>query len=205
MPPSTAASSGNLFLAATFALVTALFWGTYGPLLHKGSIYMGPYAPDMGLGRMRPFLCVGLAYFVIAIIAPLVVMQVMGVERGNGLFAGWKWNGIIWSFGGGAVGALGAFALIMALNNGTPVQVMPLVFGIAPIVSTAVGMYFNKTFDKVSPFFFVGLVLVSLGAVTILLTAPKPPAGGHGKPKEKPASASDVHPKTSDPVTEKAD
>jgi hypothetical protein len=78
----------------------------------------------------------------------------------------------------------------MALNNGPPVRVMPIVFGVAPIVSVAVGMYFNKTVDKISPFFFVGLLLVSMGAVTILLTAPA--AGGHGKPKDKPASAGDA-------------
>jgi uncharacterized membrane protein len=146
---------------------------------------MGPYAPEMGLGRMRPFLCVGLAYFIIAIVAPIVVMQVAGVEKGNGIFSGWKWDGIVWSFGGGAVGALGAFALIMALNNGPPVRVMPIVFGVAPIVSVAVGMYFNRTFDKISPFFFVGLLLVSMGAVTILLTAPAAGGPGHGKEKAK--------------------
>src|SRR5262245_55809918 len=38
------APTGSIILAATFALVTALFWGTYGPILHKGSHYMGSYA-----------------------------------------------------------------------------------------------------------------------------------------------------------------
>jgi drug/metabolite transporter (DMT)-like permease len=181
----------SYILAATFALCTALFWGTYGPILHKGSVYMESYVPadpsnpslPRPLGRMRPFLMVGFAYFVIAVVAPVLVMQFGGVERGAGLLAGWTLKGAIWSFAGGAVGALGAFFLIMALNNGTPVQVMPLVFGIAPVVSTAVGMYFNKTLSQVSPFFFVGMLLVILGAVTILLTAPTPK-----KPGAKPAA-----------------
>lgn len=180
MPPS--AASGSIILAGTFALVTALFWGTYGPILHKGSTYMQSYVPadpsnptlKRPLGRMRPFLCVGLAYFVIAVLAPALMIQVVGVERGAGIWHGWTFSGIVWSFAGGAVGALGAFALIMALNNGTPVQVMPLVFGVAPVISVATGMYLNKTLGQVSPFFFVGMLLVILGAVTILLTAPSP-------------------------------
>lgn len=178
----TSAASGSIILAGTFALVTALFWGTYGPILHKGSTYMGTYVPvemrNMDgkgpLGRMRPFLCVGLAYFLIAVLAPALMIQVFGVERGAGIWYGWTFSGIVWSFAGGTVGALGAFALIMALNNGTPVQVMPLVFGVAPVISVATGMYLNKTLGSVSPFFFVGMLLVILGAVTILLTAPSP-------------------------------
>lgn len=176
------ATSGSIILAGTFAVVTALFWGTYGPILHKGSTYMGSYAAKTAdnpqgkgpVGRMRPFLCVGFAYFIIAVLAPALMVQIAGVERGGGLFSGWTFSGITWSFAGGAVGALGAFALIMALNNGTPVQVMPIVFGVAPLISVATGMYLNKTLGEVSPFFFVGMVLVILGAVTILLTAPTP-------------------------------
>lgn len=189
-------------LAAAFAVCTALFWGTYGPILHKGSVYMESYVPKdtakpelpRPLGRMRPFLMVGFAYFIIAVVAPILVIQLGGIERGAGLFHGWTLKGITWSFAGGAVGALGAFFLIMALNNGPPVQVMPLVFGIAPVISTAVGMYFNKTLGQVSPFFFVGMLLVILGAVTILITAPKP-----GPPKGKPSAVE----KVSKDITEK--
>jgi hypothetical protein len=178
-------------MAAVFSIVTAFFWGTYGPILHKGSYYMESYVPKdpenpklaRPLGRMRPFLCVGLAYFVIAIVAPAVMVQVFGVERGNGIASGWTFSGITWSFAGGAVGALGAFALIMALNNGPPARVMPIVFGIAPLISVGFGMYLNKTLDKISPFFFVGMILLIFGAITVLATAPGP--GSHGKTKDK--------------------
>ncbi|QDU31948.1 hypothetical protein ETAA8_71100 [Anatilimnocola aggregata] len=179
----TSASNTQYYpvLAGVFAIVTALFWGCYGPVLHKGAVYMGEIGPNMGSGRLRPFLCVGLAYFLISIVGPIVMMQVAGMEKGNGLLHGWTFSGIVWSVGGGAAGALGAFALIMALNYGGPTSptfVMPMVFGAAPVVSTCVAMYFNKTYSQVSPFFLVGLLLVILGAVTILVTAPKP-----GKPK----------------------
>jgi uncharacterized membrane protein len=178
----TSSPSGNLLLAGVFAIVTALFWGCYGPVLHKGAVFMGNIGEGMGTGRLRPFLCVGFAYLLISIIGPLVMMQVFGMEKGNGLFRGWTTSGIIWSVAGGAAGALGAFALIMALNLGgkdAPIVVMPLVFGCAPVISTFVGMYFNKTLGQMSPFFPVGVLLVVLGAVTILWTAPKP----GGKPK----------------------
>ena len=57
----------STILAGTFAVCTALFWGTYGPLLQKGHHFMGS-------GRLRPFICVGIAYLLVAIVGPIVVM-----------------------------------------------------------------------------------------------------------------------------------
>jgi len=62
--------------------------------------------------------------------------------------------------------------------------VMPIVFGIAPLISVAFGMVLNKTLDKISPYFFVGMILLIFGAITVLATAPGP--GSHGKPGDKP-------------------
>lgn len=214
MPTDSQSALWATTLAAVFSVVTALFWGTYGPILHKGSIYMESYVPkDLSqpdkprpLGRMRPFLCVGLAYFIIAIVAPAVMIQAFGFERGGGIMSGWTFSGITWSFAGGAVGALGAFALIMALNNGPPARVMPIVFGIAPLISVAFGMVLNKTLDKISPYFFVGMILLIFGAITVLATAPTP---GHGKPKDKSAKDEKAIEKKSSagdtPLTEKHD
>ena len=162
-------STGTL-VAGLFALCTALFWGTYGPLLSRGHHLMGTE------GRLRPFICVGVAYLVVAIIGPIVVMYTTGIDRGSGVASGWTFWGIVWSFVAGAVGALGAFTLIMALGAGgpsSPVYVMPLVFGCAPVVSAFTSMYLTGTY-KISPFFAAGLILVAVGAVTTLLTAPRP-------------------------------
>lgn len=158
--------------AGIFAFCTALFWGTYGPILHKGHHLME------GGGRLRPFICVGFAYFLVAIVGPIVVMYTTGHDKGQGLFSGWTFSGILWSTIAGGVGALGAFTLIMALGAGGPTSpgyVMPIVFGCAPVVSAFTSMYMNNTFDKISPFFAAGLILVAVGAVTILITQPKPP------------------------------
>jgi hypothetical protein len=73
--------------------------------------------------------------------------------------------------------------------------VMPIVFGCAPIVSTFFSMFLNKSLSQISPFFAAGLILVAVGAVTILLTAPRPKPVSHGaKPavvKEEVAEAKD--------------
>jgi hypothetical protein len=157
--------------AVLFAVFTALFWGVYGPLLQRGHHLMGTE------GRLRPFICVGFAYLLVAIVLPIVVMYATGIDRGDGVFHGWTFRGILWSTLAGGVGALGAFTLIMALGAGgapSTVYVMPLVFGCAPVVSTFTSMYLNNLLGKVSPFFAAGLILIAAGAVTILITAPKP-------------------------------
>ncbi|ADB16048.1 hypothetical protein Psta_1371 [Pirellula staleyi DSM 6068] len=175
----------NLY-AAGFALVTALFWGTYGPLLQIGHHgFKTADVPDPG--RMRPFICVGFAYFVVAILGPIVVMYLFGHDKGNGLMSGWTFSGALWSFIAGAVGALGAFGLLMALSAGgvqSVAYVMPIVFGCAPMISTFVTMYRNNTWSQINPFFAAGLILIAVGAITVLTFAPKPPKGaaGHGKP-----------------------
>jgi hypothetical protein len=183
--------ASSTLLAGAFAVCTALFWGTYGPLLQKGHHFMES-------GRLRPFICVGVAYLLVAIIGPIVVMYLTGMEmeskHGKGLFHGWTVSGILWSTVAGGVGALGAFALIMAINYGgprSPIFVMPIVFGCAPIISTFTSMYLNRTLTQISPFFAAGLILVAAGAVTILLTAPRPaPPGSHGA--KPPAVAKEV-------------
>ena len=47
-------------------LLTVLCWGAYGSVLHKGQ-------HGLGGDRLKPLICVGIAYFVLAIIVPVVV------------------------------------------------------------------------------------------------------------------------------------
>ena len=53
----------NLLAIVAFTLLTMLCWGIYGPVLQQGQIAMH--------NGLRPFICVGLAYFIIAVIAPI--------------------------------------------------------------------------------------------------------------------------------------
>ncbi len=116
-----------LFIAMTF-----LSWGVYGPVLHEGQYAMGSPAQPASL---RPLICVGIAYFVIAVVVPIVFLKTKG-EKGS-----WSFGGVAWSFAAGAAGAVGALGIVLAFKSrGSPVYVMPLVFGMAPVVSTFVTM-----------------------------------------------------------------
>ena len=84
-------------------------------------------------------------------------------------------TGIIWSLAGGAVGAIGALGIIMALYfGGKPVYVMPLVFGGAPVVNSFLTIVWAKKLREVGPLFLAGLVMVVLGAVTVATAAVTP-------------------------------
>ncbi|MBI2825532.1 MAG: hypothetical protein HYX69_12685 [Planctomycetia bacterium] len=158
-----------LLVIASIAL-TAICWGAYGPVLHRGQTAM--------LGsRLRPLFCVGMAYFVIAVVVPLLVLYLQG-EKGD-----WTAKGVIWSAGGGVAGAIGALGIILAFNfGGSPSYVMPLVFGCAPVVNAFLTIYWAGSWKEVSPIFLAGLILVAVGAFTVLFFAPK----SHGPPRESP-------------------
>lgn len=158
----------SLYVIAAIA-VTMLCWGVYGPVLHPGQeAFAGdnPIALDDGL---RAFMCVGMAYFLIAIVVPVIMLRMNG-ESGS-----WSSGGVLWSLAAGAVGAIGALGVILAFGfGGKPVFVMPLVFGGAPVVNSFLTMYWSKSMRKISPVFLAGLIMVILGAVTVLSTKPRP-------------------------------
>lgn len=150
-----------VLLAVTLAIVS---WGVYGPVLHKGQLAMQN-------SRLRPLICVGLSYFLIAVIIP-GLMLAAGEEGGQ-----WTFTGTLWSLGAGSAGAIGALGIIMCFNfGGRPIYVMPLVFGGAPVVNTLVDT--GGKLAGLSPFFYAGLILTCAGAAIVLVFAPK----GHAQP-----------------------
>lgn len=153
------------FIALTFCC-----WGAYGPVLHNGQTAMQG-------SRLRPLLCVGLAYFAIAVVVPIVMLAVTG-EKGD-----WNFKGVVWSLAGGSVGAIGALGIILAFNyGGKPTYVMPLVFGFAPVVNAILTVGINRAYKEFSPIYLggmiAGLIMVSVGAFLVLFCATKgkPPA-----------------------------
>jgi hypothetical protein len=154
----------TLLLFAAIAL-TVLCWGMYGPVLQLGQIGMStiPGVP----ARLRPFVCVGLAYFLIGVIVPSLWLHFRG-EKGE-----WTALGLVWSFAGGALGALGALGIILAFTfGGSPVYVMPLVFGGAPVVNAFLTIYLARRIKEIGPWFLAGLIIVVLGAVFVMVAAP---------------------------------
>jgi hypothetical protein len=136
-------------------------WGSYGPVLHKGQAAMHH-------SRLRSLICVGAAYFVIAVIVPYFFLGEMG-EASSYLRLG-----TIWALLAGSLGAIGALGIIIAFNTGgRPVYVMPLVFGGAPVVNTLFSMTKEGLLGHVGPVFMAGLILVIAGAVMVLVLAPR--------------------------------
>ncbi len=150
----------SLLAMLSFIALAMLSWGIYGPVLQLGK-------QDMEGSALRPFICVGLAYFLIAVLAPSVLLKVTG-ETGH-----WSTSGIFWSLSAGAAGAIGALGIILAfLYRGSPLYVMPLVFGGAPVVNTFLTMYWARSYKQANPIFFAGLILVIAGAVIVLSFRP---------------------------------
>jgi hypothetical protein len=171
-------------IAILFTLMTAVCWGIYGPTLHKGQMAMSG-------SRLRPLLCVGLAYFLIAVIIPYLLLAVSpSLDPGA-----WTVSGTIWSLLGGALGAIGALGIILAFNfGGKPIYVMPLVFGGAPVINTLVVLAKSGAVGQIGPPFIAGLILVAAGAVTVLLFAPRAPAHAPAHAPEPEAAAKEKEP-----------
>ena len=157
------------FLEILLATALALFsWGAYGPVLHRGQAAMGG-------SRLRPLLCIGIAYFLIAVLVPLALLVPMG-DAGN-----WGFGGAAWSLAAGGLGALGALGTILAFNcGGKPFTVMPVVFGCAPVINTLTTLALAHTpTGAISPFFLAGMLVVAVGAATVLVFGPR----GHAPAK----------------------
>jgi hypothetical protein len=171
----------SLLSVLFFVAMTFICWGLYGPVLHEGQLGLGiPGRPS----SLRPLICVGIAYFLIAVIVPVVMLQVRG-EKGH-----WTISGAFWSFLAGAAGAVGALGIVMAFKfGGRPVFVMPLVFGLAPVMNTFVTMWMTKTLRLASPIFIAGVIIVAIGAAGVMYSKPTRQAAPHATPAAAEAAA----------------
>ena len=142
-----------------FVIGAVLSWGIYGPFLHKGQVAMG--------NPLRALLCVGIAYVGMAILVPL------GTLLGSGGLGTFTREGTINSTIGGALGALGAICIIWAFRNGgSPLIVMPLVFGGAPLINVLFSIYSHPPKESPNPMLYVGFALAALGAGMVLYFKP---------------------------------
>lgn len=169
-----------------FALMTVVSWGVYGILLHKGQVLMG----DPVNGRYKAFLFVGVAYFVVAILGPLLMLKSAG--------ATWKFTagGINWSFWAGVAGAIGAFTTLLALGAAfkgkvanPPAVVMSIVFAGAPVVNALVSILLDRLAGKHYGLplpFLAGIVMAAVGGFMVVKFKPAAPpdkaAGTNARP-----------------------
>ena len=179
---SAPSSSGNTWLLLT--VLTVFSWGVYGILLHKGQTLMQPSGgPPVApaLLRYKAFLFVGIAYFLVAVLAPLFVLMGKGQA-----FTGYTGAGAIWSLVAGIAGAVGAFGVLLAFAaGGKPPAVMSIVFAGAPLVNAAIGTFLHppaKGWGSVDPRFWIGIVLAVAGGFCVAKFNPGSPAPGGAKP-----------------------
>ena len=176
----------------TFAVTTMLFWGVYGVLLHTGRLGMiasEAGKADVANASMKAFLLVGVAYFVVAIVGPLIVLAKSNTN--------WSFTskGVTWSFIAGTAGAIGAFTLILALAaanrmGSSPAAVMSIVFGGAPIINSIVALSIHPPeggFKAIPLPFFVGILMAACGGFLVAKFSPSNAAA------KKPAAAEVKH------------
>ena len=167
-------SPGLTWLA--FALLTVFSWGVYGIFLHSGQTLMKPPGAvdvDPSLWRYKAFLFVGVAYFLVAVLAPLAMLLAKGAA-----FSGYTGRGMGWSLIAGIVGAIGAFGVLLAFGaKGKPPEVMAIVFAGAPVVNALVSIWLVRheiDWGKVNPLFYIGMILALVGGGLVTLHKPNP-------------------------------
>ena len=141
------------------ALSAAMSWGLYGASLHRGQVALG--------NPMKAMLCVGIAYFLIAVLVPVAALSSQGELRNFNL------TGTLTATLAGALGAIGAVCITYAFRNGgTPFIVMPLVFGGAPIINVLASMLIHPPKVAPNPMLYLGFVLAAAGAGLVLYFRP---------------------------------
>jgi hypothetical protein len=141
------------------AASAALSWGLYGASLHRGQTELG--------NPLRAMLCVGAAYFIIAILVPV------GALTSEGEWRNFTSTGTITATLAGALGALGAVCITYAFRaGGSPLIVMPLVFGGAPLVNVLAATVMHPPKAMPNPLLYVGFLMTALGAGMVLYYRP---------------------------------
>lgn len=189
-----------------YVALAGLSWGTYVPLIFFGGTELGGKPGS----RIMAILCVGVAYFVIAVLVPLVLFF-------TGVF---DWpemtsNGLAFSSLAGIAGAVGAICVIFAskaaMATGMAVKaedptfnpatyrmyIGPLIFGLAPVINTLVSIFWHP--EKGHPFHFgfdmpgwklwLGIIMVGAGAALVLFSKEEAEAGKGPKPLPPPPPA----------------
>ena len=184
-------SDSKLWLV--YVLMAGLCWGTYVPLIAFGGKNLG--------SRYAAFLCVGIAYVVIAVLFPLARHWLYGDP------IPYKPTGLVFAGLAGAAGALGALGVIFATSAAKEedrIFIAPLIFTLAPLLNTVVSLFWHPS-PKTGEWWhfglpermpdwklFVGVVLVGIGAGLILLSKEELEHPGAGT---KPAAAVVTQPK----------
>jgi drug/metabolite transporter (DMT)-like permease len=177
----------NMWLV--YSVLAGLCWGTYVPFVQQGIA---------GLQRnsFASFLCVGVAYFLIAVLFPI------GMFMSGEKTPQWNAYGITFATLAGVTGALGALCVIYAnrsagqlarenpnLDIDYRLYIGPIIFAMAPLLNTIVSLLWHPSPAEGAMIFglkhlptwkfLLGIVLTGTGTFLILYSkeeAEKKPA-----------------------------
>jgi drug/metabolite transporter (DMT)-like permease len=163
------------YLWLVYVGLAGLAWGTYVPLIAFGGSELGG-KPN---ARLMAILCVGVAYFLIGVLFPLVMFF-----TGQYPWPEVKGTGLTFAGLAGVAGAVGALCVIFATSSargsGIPnarLYIAPLIFGLAPIINTLVSAVWHPeegwaSFHLELPGWklWVGILLVGMGAALVLFS-----------------------------------
>ncbi|MDE0863268.1 MAG: hypothetical protein OSA98_05735 [Rubripirellula sp.] len=183
----------KMLIPILFAIGTAIFWGCYGPTIGNAQtprVDGRPLLPhEGGWTPFKPYVFIGIAYLVIAVIGGLVMMKVKGDSFD---FTGVHYATVKWGFLAGTLGAVGALCLTTAMmySRGNALLVMPIVFGGAVSITALVSVIRLHDFSTVSPLLWVGMLVTVVGVVTVAMNTPH----GHApaKPKAESVETADL-------------
>ena len=157
-----------------FALVTALAWGLYGPTLGQARL------ADAAASPFKPYVGIGIAYLVVAIVGGLIGMWLRGDSFS---FLPLSGSTLAWGFAAGLLGAAGAFGLTLSMFTGgarIPHAVMPVVFGGAVTVTALWTVFRSGAVLRGGPWLWIGIAGMLLSTLLVTMNTPHaPPPGAH--------------------------
>jgi hypothetical protein len=189
--------------------LAGLAWGTYVPVIFYGGNELT--AKPGASPRLMAILCVGIAYFVIGVLFPLLMFTTN--------WGGAKWSevnftttGLVFASLAGVAGAVGAICVVFATQSAmaagrelTPpnpaafrVFIAPLIFGLAPVINVVVTVFWRPEkgnaahfgFEMPHPLLWVGIILIGVGAGLVLYSKEIAEAAPHAsKATPTPAGA----------------
>jgi hypothetical protein len=148
-----------------FVGLAGLCWGFYVPLVAQGGKELK--------NSYVSFLCVGVAYFLIAVLAPV------GILYAKGKMPALNASGVTLASLAGVAGAVGALCVILAVGEfkGNKLFVAPVIFSLAPVINTIVSLLWHPDRGllafgqpEVSPGWklYLGILFAGLGAGLVL-------------------------------------
>jgi hypothetical protein len=186
-----------------YVILAGLAWGTYVPIIFYGGSELTTRPGTIG-GRLASILCVGVAYFVLAVVVPVILMSLREDAKPE-----WKTNGLVFSGLAGVAGAIGAICVIFAskaavdqakaggVNPATyRIYIAPLIFALAPMINTLLSLVWHPKPDH--PWHFeapsiagwklpVGILLVAVGTFLVLMSKEEAESKKAQSPKPAPA------------------